>query len=211
MYVPKHFEESRVDVLHELIRAHPFGALITLTAAGLEANHIPLVLDPEPTPFGVLHGHVARANPLWHEFQSEVEALVLFQGPHAYISPDWYPSKQEAGKAVPTWNYAVVHAQGPLRVVEDPVWLRSHLEALTDHHEAGRDTPWQVADAPVDFLEKLMSAVVGIEIPITRLFGKWKVSQNRSVADREGVVKGLLQEGHADAAAMAQFVRKHKA
>ncbi|HEX7045321.1 MAG TPA: FMN-binding negative transcriptional regulator, partial [Burkholderiales bacterium] len=130
MHVPKHFEETRIDVLHAFIRAHPFATLITLSADGLEANHLPLVFDSEPAPLGTLRGHVARANPVWQHYRPDVDALAVFHGPHAYISPGWYPSKRETGKVVPTWNYVVVHAHGPLRVVEDRAWLRSHLETL---------------------------------------------------------------------------------
>lgn len=209
MYVPEHFSETRIEVLHELIRAHSFGALVTATGAGIEANHIPFVLAREPSPFGTLRGHIARANPLWREFTPQNEALVLFQGPHSYISPSWYASKKETGKVVPTWNYVVVHARGPLRIMEDRTWLRRHLEELTDQHEAEREDSWQVADAPEDFTEKLMGAIIGIEVQIGRLTGKWKVSQNRSVTDREGVASRLLQEGNPDSSALAQLVREH--
>lgn len=207
VYIPRHFEETRTEVLHELIRAHPLGTLVTMTDAGLEANHIPFVLVPEPAPLGTLGGHVARANAVWKEFRPDVEALVIFQGPHSYITPTWYPSKQQSGEVVPTWNYAVVHARGLLRVIEDPDWLARHLHSLTDEHEAGRAAPWRVTDAPAAYVEKLTRAIVGIEISITRLLGKWKVSQNRSKADRGGVVDGLRQEGSGDAKAMADLVQ----
>jgi transcriptional regulator len=207
MYLPKHFEETRVQVLRELIRAHPLGALVTLTPTGLDANHIPFEVDPDPAPFGTLRGHIARANPLWHDFAPDVEALAIFQGPSRYISPSWYPSKGETGKVVPTWNYAVVHAYGALRVIDDRAWLRAFVERLTHRHEAERRNPWKVADAPSDFIEKQLGAIIGLEIPITRLIAKWKVSQNRSIQDRNGVVEGLLQAG-GDAAAMADMVRQ---
>ena len=196
MYLPAHFQEDRIEVLHQLIRNHPLGMLVTLTANGagtqnLEANHIPFLIDAEPAPFGTLRGHVARANPVWKEFSREVEAMVVFQGPDAYISPSLYASKKEHGKVVPTWNYAVVHAYGEIKVVDDAEWMRPFLERLTDRHEAPRAAPWKVGDAPEDFLRTTMRAVVGIEIPISKLMGKWKVSQNRSKADREGVAAGL--------------------
>ncbi len=210
MYLPRHFEETRVETLHELIRAHPLGALVTLAPAGLDANHIPFEVDPDPAPFGTLRGHVARANPVWRERVADVEALVLFQGPELYISPSWYPSKQETAKVVPTWNYAVVHAHGPLRVIDDREWLRAFVIRLTDRHEAGSRDPWKVTDAPADFIDTQLGAIVGLEMPIARLVGKWKVSQNRPAPDREGVVRGLQQAGDPSAAAMAELVRRSR-
>ena len=195
MYVPKHFEETRIEILHELIRAHPLAALVTLTPDGLDANHIPFEIDPDPAPFGILRGHIARANPLWRHFSKDIEALALFQGPNTYISPSWYPSKQETGKVVPTWNYAVVHAHGSLKVIEDRGWLRQLVERLTRQHERTRRNPWNVTDAPAEFIEEQLSAIVGLEMPIGRLTGKWKVSQNRPAHDQQGVVEGLLQDG----------------
>ena len=206
MYLPKHFEETRVDVLHELIRAHPLAALVTLTAGGLDANHIPFEIDPDPAPFGTLRGHVARANPVCRDFSPGVDALVIFQGPGTYVSPSWYPSKQDGGKVVPTWNYAVVHAYGPLRVIDDARWLRGFVERLTNRFEAGRAAPWKVTDAPADYIEKMVTAIVGIEVPVARLAGKWKVSQNRPARDREGVVAGLQAQGTEASKAMAELV-----
>lgn len=208
MYLPKHFEETRTETLHALIRARPFAALVTLTAHGIEANHLPFELDPEPAPFGTLRGHVARANPIWRDFTPGTDALVIFQGPDAYVSPSWYPSKQDGGKVVPTWNYAIVHAYGPLRIVDDAAWLRAFVTQLTDRHEAGRAKPWKVADAPDDYVEQMVKAIVGIELPIARLQGKWKASQNRSARDRAGVVEGLRAEGRDAAAVMAELVRE---
>lgn len=208
MYLPSHFEETRREVLHELIRAHPLGALVTLAPEGLDANHIPFELDPNPAPFGTLRGHVARANPLWREPSRGVDALVIFQGPQAYVSPSWYPTKKETGKVVPTWNYAVVHAHGPLRIIDDRMWLRGLVERLTRRHEAGHREPWQVSDAPPDYIDRQLEAIVGIELPIARLVGKWKVSQNRMPRDRTGVAEGLLREGGACAAPMADLVRR---
>lgn len=210
MYLPKHFEETRIEILHELMRAHPLGALVTLTPNGLDANHIPFEVDPDPAPFGTLRGHVARANTLWRDFSRNVEALVIFQGPDTYVSPSWYPTKRETGNVVPTWNYAVVHAHGPLRVIDDRAWLRGFVERLTNRHEAERREPWKVTDAPSDFIEKQLGAIIGLEVPIRRLIGKWKVSQNRPAHDRDGVVEGLLQEGHHSAVAMADLVRQSK-
>lgn len=210
MYVPSHFAESRVEVLHDLIRSHPFGALVVLASDGLDANHIPFEIDPEPAPFGTLRGHVARANPVWRDFSSQVDALVMFQGAHAYISPAWYVTKKEHGKVVPTWNYAVVHAHGPLRVIDDRKWLREFVGKLTDRHEAPRSDPWKVTDAPADFIDTMVAAIVGIEIPIAKLAGKWKVSQNRPAQDRAGVIEGLGHLPSDLATSMAQLVRDIK-
>ncbi len=205
MYLPKHFEETRVDVLHGLIRAHPLGTLVTAGAGGLEANHVPFEIDPDPAPFGTLRAHVARANPVWRDGAGD--ALVLFQGPEIYVTPSWYPTKRESGKVVPTWNYVAVHAYGRLRAIDDPAWLRAFVTRLTDRHEARRAAPWKVSDAPGDYVDQLLAAIVGIELPVARLLGKWKVSQNRPAADRAGVVAGLEGDGGDAARAMAAAVR----
>lgn len=208
MYVPPHFEETRPEVLHELIREHALAALVTLGSEGLNANHIPLELDPAPAPFGTLRGHVARGNPVWRDFSLDVEALAVFQGPQAYISPSWYETKRETGKVVPTYNYIVVHAYGPMRVIEDRAWLRGLVERLTNRYEAGSAEPWKVTDAPADFVEQMLGAIVGIEIPLTKLLGKWKVSQNRPAVDREGVVAALRESSGRDGQAMSALVKK---
>lgn len=210
MYLPKHFEETRVDVLHGLIRAYPFGALVTQTPGALDANHIPFEVDPDPCPFGTLRGHVARANPVWRQALPRLEALVIFQGPDTYISPSWYPTKRTTGKVVPTWNYALVHAHGVPRFIDDRAWLRAFVEKLTDRHEARRQEPWKVTDAPADYIDRQVGAIIGLEIPITRLIGKWKVSQNRSPEDRAGVVEGLLRDTQRSAEVMADLVRQSK-
>jgi transcriptional regulator len=207
MYLPKHFEETRVDVLHEHIRAHPLGAIVVASPNGLDANHIPLEIDPDPAPFGTLRGHVARANPVWKQAQ-DTPALVIFQGPSAYISPAWYPTKQETAKVVPTWNYAVVHAHGALHFIDDKAWLRAFVERLTDRHESGRPEPWKVTDAPADYIDGMVGAIIGLELPIAKLAGKWKVSQNRPAQDREGTIAGLLRDGGESAAVMADLVRR---
>jgi transcriptional regulator len=210
MYLPKHFQETRVQILHDLIRAHPLGALVVLTGRGLDANHIPFEVDPDPAPFGTLRGHIARANPLWRDGSRDVEALVIFQGAGTYISPAWYRTKSETAKVVPTWNYAVVHAHGAVQFIDDRAWLRAFVERLTDRHEAARPDSWRVTDAPAEYIEKQLGAIIGLEIPITRLIGKWKVSQNRPAPDRDGVVEGLLREGGHSAAAMAKLVRESR-
>lgn len=206
MYIPKHFAEPEIAVLHQLMRAYPLSTLVTLSPSGLNADAIPLHLSPEPSPFGTLRGHVARANPLWKDTMGNTEVLAIFHGPDAYITPSWYPTKAETGKAVPTWNYAVAHAYGTLRVVEDSAWLRAHLDALTAHNEAAFPEPWQLDDAPPDFIEKMMGAIVGVEIVITRLIGKWKTSQNQSAQNQAGVVCGLRTGTHPEALAMAALI-----
>jgi transcriptional regulator len=206
MYVPRHFEETRVEVMHALMRAEPFATLVSLGRAGLEANHLPLELDADPAPFGTLRGHVSRANRMWLDADPSVETLAVFQGPQRYVTPAWYPSKPETGKVVPTWNYVVVHAYGTPRFVEDEAWLRAHIERLTALHEADRPEPWQVADAPASFVTGLLKGIVGFEMPLTRLIGKWKVSQNRSPEDRRGVGAGLRQHGDPAAIALAALV-----
>ncbi|BAS26860.1 FMN-binding negative transcriptional regulator [Limnochorda pilosa] len=210
MYVPKRFAETRLEALQELIGSCPFGTLITMTTQGLEANHIPFVLKADPGPYGALQGHVAQANSQWKDFDPDVEALVVFQGPQAYISPSWYPTIQETGKVVPTWNYMVVHAYGKLRVIQDQDWLQRHVEELTDQQERRREEPWHVSDAPPEFTTKLMHAIVGVEIHVSRLVGKWKLGQNRSIEDQMGLMKGLSMEDDADALSMARYLREHE-
>jgi transcriptional regulator len=211
MYIPKHFDEPRIEVLHELIRARPLSTLVTLSSHGLNANHVPMLLSAEAGPFGTLHGHVARANPVWQDFSKEVEVLAIFHGPEAYITPSWYATKAETGKVVPTWNYAVAHAYGTLRIIDDASWLPAHLAALTAHNEAAFPAPWQLSDAPQDYTEKLMGAIVGIEIVITRLSGKWKVSQNQPAQNQETVIAGLRGQADGESQAMAALVEAGKA
>lgn len=208
MYLPRHFEETRSETLHAFVRSHPLGTLITQDRSGaLQADPIPFVLDAAPDGPGTLAGHVARANPLWRETRADVDALVVFHGAQGYVSPGWYPSKAAHGKAVPTWNYIVVEARGRLRAIDDRDWLRAFVTRLTERHEARQPTPWHVSDAPPDYIESMLGAIVGIEIALSSLVGKWKASQNRDAADQAGVVAGLkanaLREGDAAAAALA--------
>ncbi len=205
MYLPAHFAESRPEVLHALMREHPFATLVTQGADGLTADHLPLHLAPESGVFGALQGHVARANPLWKTC-ADTDVLAIFHGPQAYVTPSWYETKREHGKAVPTWNYVVVHARGRLRVIDDAAWLSQQLEALVAEHEAGFDEPWRIDDAPADYIDKMLAAIVGIEIVISDLGGKWKTSQNQPPANRDGVVAGLRQQDTDDALAMAELV-----
>ena len=206
MYIPEQFGEQSVELMHGLIRARPLATLVTMSAGGLNANHIPLHLTETPAPFGTLRGHVARANPLLRDLAGEIETLAVFHGPDSYITPSWYATKKETGKVVPTWNYAVVHAYGFLRVVDDAAWLRGQLESLTAHNEASFPEPWAVADAPREYTEQIMAAIVGMEMVVTRMSGKWKASQNQPPKNQAGVVAGLKAGGEPDALWMAALV-----
>jgi transcriptional regulator len=203
MYMPAHFEESRPDVLHRLIREHPLATWIVGRSEGLEVNHVPFMIDAARGPHGTLVGHVARANPVWQRLGASV---AVFQGPQAYVSPNSYPSKRAHGKVVPTWNYAVVHAHGTPRAIESRDEVLAIVTRLTQTHEAASAVPWAVSDAPADYIDQMLKAIVGIEIPIERLEGKWKVSQNRALPDRLGTVAGLRQRGDAQSLAMAALV-----
>jgi Transcriptional regulator len=190
MYIPKFNEETRVDVIDRLIRSHPLATLVTMGASDLFATHLPLVLHREGEQ-AILRGHMSRANRQWRDFTPEVQALAIFSGPEHYITPNWYPEKAATGKVVPTWNYAVVHAYGGLRIIEDPAWLLTHLNSLTDTHEASSPTPWKVSDAPAGYVESIAKGIVGIELPIATLEAKWKVSQNQNEQTRASVAHGL--------------------
>ncbi len=194
MYLPSLFREERLDVLHALIRSHPLGTLITAGAGGLIANLVPFILT-DAGEKGTLRAHIARANDQVEALRSGAETLVVFQGPEAYITPSWYAAKREHGRVVPTWNYVVVQARGTPRLIEDAAWIRAQIEALTSSQENHRAEAWKVSDAPEAFVTGQIGAIVGVEIPIASLEGKWKVSQNRSAADRQGVVEGLRREG----------------
>jgi transcriptional regulator len=206
MYTPSHFDETRPEPLQHLLHDHPLGLLITHGPQGLDANPVPFLHDPRPGGAGVLTAHVARANPVWKE-AAEREVLVCFQGPQAYISPNWYPSKAENGKAVPTWNYIMVQARGTLVVRDDVDWLRTFVTRLTARHEASQPVPWQPSDAPPDYLDAMLRGIVGIEIPLSSLRGKWKMSQNHPAANRDGVSRGLRAQGH-EGAAVADWVER---
>lgn len=198
MYLPKHFEQPDRDALVALMRERPLATLVIATPDGPTADLIPLEYVADAGAHGALRGHVARANPLWKH--AGAPALAVFTGPEAYISPGWYPSKREHGKVVPTWNYTMVQARGTLRVHDDAPWLRALVGRLTDRHEAAQPQPWSVNDAPDDYVQQMLRAIVGIEIELASLVGKWKVSQNRSAADREGVASGLSTTDPASAA-----------
>ncbi|SED61694.1 negative transcriptional regulator, PaiB family [Rhizobiales bacterium GAS191] len=211
MYLPPAFRIDDLASLHEAIRHHPLATLVTRSGDSVVADHIPFLIDAERGDKGVLRAHVARANPLWHTHPGDSEALVIFSGADHYITPSWYETKRETGKVVPTWNYVAVHAWGKLQVFEDQDWLREQIGALTSRHEGDRASPWSVSDAPADFIAGQIKGIVGIEIPITRILGKWKVSQNRPEADRKGVVEGLGASPARDGRAMAELVAGHQA
>ena len=207
MYEPPLHRENDLATLHELIRARPLGLLVSHGLEGLLANAIPFLLDADASKLGTLRAHVARANGQWRELAQAPGALVVFQGAGHYVSPSWYATKRETGKVVPTWNYVMVQARGLVKIIEDDAWLARQIEALTRTHEGLRDAPWAVADAPADFVAAQRRAIVGIEIEIADIRGKWKASQNRNAADRAGVTAGLLAEGDPDAITMAAIVR----
>jgi transcriptional regulator len=206
MYVPSDFREDRVPVLHEAMRAIAFGTLVSLGPDGMVASHIPLLLDEAPAPFGTLTGHLARANPQGRGAVPETEALAIFLGPQAYVTPSWYPSKAETGRVVPTWNYVAIHAYGRLRFIDDVEWKRAHVTRLTQSQEGKRAAPWAVSDAPEDYLKGMLKGIIGFELPIARLDGKWKMSQNRKAEDRQGVIAGLGKEREASAQAVAAIM-----
>ena len=204
MYLPSHFAESRPEQLHRIIREHPLGALVTHGAAGLDADHLPFEFDAEYGPHGLLTAHVARANPLWQRFSNPGPVMVIFTGPQAYISPNWYPSKHEAHRQVPTWNYEVVHAHGVLTVVDDERFVRRVVARLTRRHEAGEPVPWKMGDSSREFIDGMLRNIVGIEIQLTALEGKVKLSQNRETRDRSGAADALARLGHTALAARMQ-------
>jgi len=211
MYLPGHFAEPRVEVLHATLEEAGLATLVTGGPGGLDASHVPLLLERGPAPLGRLVGHLARANPQWPgagggaDGADEREALAIFLGPDAYVTPSWYATKRETGRVVPTWNYLAIHAHGRLRFFDDRARLLEVVTRLTDRHERGRAAPWRVTDAPPDHLDTMLRGIVGVELTITRLEGKWKASQNRSEPDRQGVAEGLEREGEA---AMAALVRR---
>lgn len=194
MYIPASFRESRTERLHDLIVKHPLGLLVTCSGNGLEASPVPFLLYADEGEFGVLRAHMARANALWKSLDGQSECLIVFQGPEGYVTPSWYPSKAKTQKAVPTWNYATVQVHGIARVIDDTAWLRKQLDDLTSGHETPRPHPWSLDDAPPDYVASQMKAIIGIEIPIRRIEGKWKMSQNKDDGDRAGVVNGMCSD-----------------
>ena len=206
MYQPAQFQESRPEVLQELIRTHPLATLVTITPDGLSADHVPLVFEASVGERGVLLGHVARANPVWRQVEPGAQVLAIFQGPNHYVTPSWYPAKAEHGKVVPTWNYVVVHVRGTITWRQDAVWLRAFLESLTSGREARRTKPWHISDAPADYIDRMLASIVGFEIAVSSITGKWKLGQNRSAADRAGVAAGLAAEDTVEARRMTELL-----
>ena len=208
MYLPKHFAETRVEVLHQAIERAGLATLVSMGSGGLDASHVPLLLERTPGPLGRLLGHVARANAQWQTTPPDVDALVIFLGTDAYVTPSWYATKRETGKVVPTWNFVAIHAHGHVRFFQERERLLDVVTRLTDRHERRRASPWKVTDAPADYIDAMLEGIVGVEFTITRLEGKWKASQNRSDADRQGASEGLEREGQEK---MARLVRGPKA
>jgi len=206
VYIPKFNEETRLDVMHALIETQPLATLVTMSNSGLIATHLPMVLARSEGPHGTLRGHLSRANNQWRNLNPSIEALAIFSGAHHYISPSWYPEKAEDGKVVPTWNYAVVHVYGPLKIIEDPAWLLSHLNTLVTQHESSFPTPWKTSDAPSDYIASQIKGIVGLELPITRIEGKWKVSQNKSERTLHAVEQGLEDLNTPEALAMRDLI-----
>ncbi len=207
MYLPPAFREDRLEVQHGLIRKHPLGLLVTVGWDGPMASPLPFLLDSKASKLGTLKAHLARANTQWKDSRLDLNALVIFQGPEVYITPSWYVTKQDTGKVVPTWNYATVQARGTMKVIDDATWLAAQIAAVTQHMESDRQKPWAVGDAPPDYIASQIKGIVGLEIEITAIEGKWKVSQNRSEADRRGVAEGLAQEGPDQHSAMVDLVK----
>ncbi len=206
MYVPSHFQETRVPELHAAIRRIAFGTLVSQGPDGLFASHVPMLIDPEPAPYGTLLGHIARANP--HGEIRDADALAIFLGPNSYVTPSWYATKRANGKVVPTWNYIAVHASGKLRFFDDATRLLGIVTRLTDTHEAPRADRWKVTDAPESYVAGMLRAIIGFELPIDRLEGKFKLSQNRPEEDRAGVLEGLAREGGPAEAAVLDVMNE---
>lgn len=208
MYVQKIFEVTQTDILHGLIVDYPMASLVVNTPDGLEANNVPFVIDRSTGRLGTLQCHVGQANLFWQRNIPDVDALVIFQGPNAYISPRWYVNGQKSGKVLPGWNYAVVHAYGKLRVVDDDQWLMRHLAEMAEQNERGRTNPWKLTNAPADFVKEAAAHIIGLEFTIDRLIGKWHVSQQRTDADRESVAAALMQDSAPGAAGIAQLISR---
>ena len=207
MYVPPHFLEDDKAALHQAIGETRLATLVTLGSEGMEASHVPILLDEGEGTYGTIRGHLARANPQWRRASAETPALVMFLGPDAYVSPNWYATKRETGRVVPTWNYLAIHAYGRVEFFEDAERLRAIVTSLTQRHEGRREKPWAVSDAPEDYIQAQLRGIIGFRLPIDRLEGKWKLSQNRPEADRRGVVEGLEGEGGAPESAIAQRMK----
>jgi transcriptional regulator len=206
MYLPTQFKEESVPAMHAAIAQARIGTLVTMSEDGMEASHVPMLVDESPAPYGTLIGHISKGNPQWRRTKTDVPALAMFLGPNAYITPNWYATKRQTGKVVPTWNYVAVHAYGTVRFFDDADELLVLVTRLTRMHEGGRTDPWAVTDAPADFIQAQLKGIVGFALPIARLEGKWKMSQNRPAEDRAGVVEGLRREGGSEQAIVADLV-----
>lgn len=208
MYTPPHFEETRIEVLHELILSQPLATLVAYSSNSISANHIPLHLQESRGSIGTLEGHIARTNPLWQELNSGSEVLTIFHGPQFYISPSWYETKKETQKVVPTWNFCVVHAQGSINFISDPEKIMKQITRFTDIQESRSKEPWKVSDAPEDFVHSRLEHIVGIEIELTKLTGKWKVSQNQPQKNKDSVIRNLSDQNLENADAMVNLIRE---
>ena len=207
MYIPAHFSENRPEELHRIINEHPLGTLVTHTSQGLDANHIPFEFDAGKGPHGTLQAHIARNNPL-KDIADGAEVMVIFRSVDAYISPNWYPSKHETHRQVPTWNYEVVHVHGRIRIIDDEKFIRGVVARLTRKHEASEPRPWKVGDAPLDYMDQMVRMIVGLEIEVTRLEGKRKLSQNREARDIAGAINALSEKNREDIASQMKAVAK---
>lgn len=210
MYTPKAFEVTDLPLLHAAMKQSDLATLVTTTTQGLVATHLPLLLDESKGKFGMLSGHISRANLQWQKTDTNAEALIIFLGLDTYVTPNWYPAKQETGRVVPTWNYAAIHAYGRLSFTEDAEWLRAMVTALTNKHEASFPAPWQVSDAPKPFIDSQLKAIVGFEFEILRLEGKQKFNQNRSAEDRLGVIEGLREAGKTQVAELMEKIESQR-
>lgn len=206
MHIPDKFKQTEEEQLKELIREYPFSTLITHTESGIEANHLPVTLTNIDGK-DVIHAHIAKANALWKSVQNGAEILLIFNGPNCYISPNYYPTKKESGKAVPTWNYVVVHVKGKISFIHDESWIYSMLDTLTSEHESHQEEPWSITDAPDTYIKKMLSAIVGIEITIDSIEGKWKLSQNQPEINKLGVIKGLLDKAEQNEVNLAERIK----
>lgn len=210
MHIPSIFKQDNPEYLHDIIINYPFASLITYSESGLDANHIPFVLQQSKEK-NTLQGHIAKANPVWKNLSNQSEVLVIFNGPNCYISPNHYPTKKENGKAVPTWNYIAVHIKGTLSLIHDPNWNRDMLDKLTSQHESKNENPWSIADAPDNYIQKMLPAIVGLEIEIKSINGQWKLSQNQPEINIQGVIEGLAMEGDNNSTVISELVKNHSA
>jgi len=208
MYLPHYFEENRLSELHGLIQTHPLATIAIVADGEVFTAHLPMLITRDDGEFGTLHAHMPRSDLMWQQFVHASDAVAIFQGEQTYVSPNWYPSKQATGKQVPTWNYAVVHVHGKPRAIEDADWLFAHLNEMTDAQEAGQRLPWRVTDAPRNFIDKLMGAIVGIEMPIKRIKGKWKMNQDETREDQLGVATNLRAKKDETSLILAEMVEQ---